>query len=71
MSQVKKGINPKINELLAEARAIKFASRFGEISYEEAKRRTGPMLDQINNAGKFIAKKYKRDFKKITFSDLG
>ncbi len=66
-----KKLDEELTEILAEARAIHFAMRNGALSYDEAKKRVEPMIERLNKAGKSIAKKYGRTYKKITFQNLG
>lgn len=61
----------QLRELFAEARAIHIAMQHGAITYEEAKVRTYPLLQQINEALKLLAKEFNRKPKRITFFDLG
>ena len=58
------------SDLLAQARAIRFAMKYGKLSYKEAKKMTEPLLQKVNEAGKKIALKHKRKYRKIRFSDL-
>ncbi len=60
-----------LTELLAEARAIRFALECKTISYTEAKNRVKPLLEKLNKAGIRIAKKYGVKYKKVTFQNLG
>lgn len=70
MSQSNTTINQRLDEILATARGIKFAMKNGALSYDEAKAKVMPMLEQLNRVGKEIAKKYKVKHKKIKFTDL-
>jgi hypothetical protein len=63
-------INLQLDEILAEARAIKFAMKNGALSYSQAKERVKPLLAKVNEAGKMVAKKYRRKYRKIKFTDL-
>lgn len=60
-----------LKELLGEARAIHFAMTHGQLSYQEAKSKTSPLLQKINAAVVVIAKKHNKKPKLIQFSDLG
>lgn len=42
----------------------------GIISYDEAKEKAKPYIDEMNKKAKEIAKKYNMRFKKFTFSEL-
>lgn len=64
-------INKELHELLAEARAIRFALEHNAISYDGATKRVKPLLDKLNAAGASIAKKYGMKYRKITFENLG
>lgn len=61
----------EVKELLAEARAIHFAMRNGILSYQQAKRKTTPLLQQINTHVKLIAIKHRVKPRYVTFQDLG
>jgi len=61
----------KLDELLAEARAIRFAMEHKALSYMDAKKRVELILERLNEAGKCIAKKYGVKHRKITFKNLG
>lgn len=63
-------INHRLDEILAEARAIKFAMKNGALPYSEAKKRVKPLLEKVNEVGKLIAKKYGRKYREINFIDL-
>jgi len=60
-----------IRELMAEARAIHFAMRQGQITYEQAKIRVQPILRDVNDHVGHIAKAYKVKPRYIKFQDLG
>lgn len=60
-----------LKDTLATARAIHFAMRNGQITYEEAKERTQPLLEFLNAKVVKIAQKYGVKPRKITFQDLG
>ena len=64
-------INRELHDLLAEARAIRFALVHGAISYEDAKQRINSSLEKLNIVGAGIAKKYGVKYKKITFQTIG
>ena len=49
---------------------INFLLIKGYISYEEAKQKAQPIIDEMNSKGKEIAKKYNQRFKPFTFSYL-
>lgn len=61
----------KAKEHLAEARSIHFAMRMGVLPYNEAKRLTKPLLEQVNTAARVIANRHNVKSRKITFQDLG
>lgn len=63
-------VDKQATELLAEARAIRFAVKNGAITYESAKERVKPLLEKVNKVGAFIARKYKRKYRRITFQEL-
>lgn len=58
-------------EAMAQAKAIAKSAAYGAISYEEAKRQAQPLLDQVNAAGREIAKRHKKTYRPITFLGLG
>lgn len=60
-----------LREKLGEARAIHYAMVHGAITYEEAKLRTKPILQQINSQIASISKKHKVHPRYITFYNLG
>lgn len=60
-----------IPNLLAEARAIHLAMRHGQITYEQAKIRVQPILRDVNDHVRRIAKECKVKPKYIKFQDLG
>lgn len=64
--------NEKVNlkELLAEARAIHRAMKFGAMTYEHAKELTRPHLKIINRESAKIARRYGVRPTKVKFSDL-
>lgn len=70
MSQITTPINQRLDEILAEARAIKFAMKNGALSYSQAKERVKPLLENVNAVGKLIARKYRRKYREIRFTDL-
>lgn len=51
----------------ATIESIRHASLRGDISYEEAKARVQPLLDEMNAKGEKIAKEYGKRYKKLTF----
>ncbi|MBR5202372.1 MAG: hypothetical protein IKW45_03820 [Clostridia bacterium] len=53
----------KINE-------IKFKLMTGQLSYYQAKELAQPIIDEMNERGKIIAKKYNQRFKPFTFASL-
>lgn len=63
--------NNNVRELLGEARAIHFAMRHGQISYNEAKLRVKPVLLRLNGVIDKIAARHKVKPKYIKFQDLG
>jgi len=60
-----------VHKLFAEAKAIYFTMQHGAITYQQAKLRTKPLLQQINDRVELIAKKHKVKPKYILFQDLG
>ncbi len=60
-----------LRELLAEARAIHFAMSHGQLTYEQAKLLTNPILRSVNDHVGRIAKEYRVKPKYIKFQDLG
>lgn len=66
-----KNENNNVRELLAEARAIHFAMRNGQLSYDQAKLRVQPILRGVNDHIASIAKPYKVKPRYIKFQDLG
>jgi len=54
-------------DLRQKVREVKYKMSDG-LSYEEAKKELQPYLDDTNKKGQQIAKKYKKHFKKLTFS---
>lgn len=64
-------IKLNIRDLLAEARAVHLAMKYGAISYEQAKVRTQPMLMEINRHLRRAARRKKVKYKTIIFQDLG
>jgi hypothetical protein len=69
MSQSNTTSDTRLDEILAEARAIKFAMKNGALSYSQAKERVKPLLARVNEVGKLIAKKYGRKYREIRFTD--
>lgn len=63
--------NENIGDLLAEARAIYKAMQFNQITYEEAKKKTAPLLQRINIRLEAIAKSHGMKPKLISFYSLG
>jgi hypothetical protein len=57
-------------DLLAQAKALRFAARHQAITYQDAKSRAEAILQEVNQIGERIAKKYGRRYRKIRFSDL-
>ena len=53
----------KINE-------IKYKMQIGLITYYEAKAEAEPIIEEMNEKGKVIAKKYNQKFKPFTFASL-
>ncbi len=60
-----------MRDLLAEARAVHLAMRYGQITYEQAKVRVQPILRRLNDHIELIAKQYKTKPRYIRFQDLG
>lgn len=56
--------------LREELLPIKMAFISGEISYEEARNKCQPIIDNFNQKAKEIAKKHGRKFKNLTFTGL-
>ncbi|MBI4067716.1 hypothetical protein HY407_05015 [Candidatus Gottesmanbacteria bacterium] len=63
--------NNNLRDLLAEARAVHLAMRYGQITYEQAKVRVQPILRSVNDHVGRIAKECKVKPKYIKFQDLG
>ena len=70
MSHQNHPINQKLDDALARAKALRFAAAHGAISYERAKVKTEALLQIVNKAGEKIAKKYRRRYRHIRFTDL-
>ena len=70
MRQSNTTINHRLDEVLAEVRALKYAVIHKAISYEEAKNKSEALLKIANKVGENIAKKYGLVHKKIRFTDL-
>lgn len=49
---------------------IKKALALGYISYDEAYTEAMPILNRINRRGRELARKYHRDYKPISFSEI-
>lgn len=60
-----------LRELLAEARAIHLAMKYGALSYERATVMTKPYLEVINEKIRRMARQYRTRPKEISFQDLG
>ena len=60
----------RLDDVLAQAKALRFAAAHGAIQYHEAKAKAEKLLDAVNDAGQQIAKKYKRKYRAIKFPDL-
>lgn len=60
-----------LRELLAEARAIHSAMKYGALSYERATVMTKPYLEVINKRIRKIAREHRVRPKEISFQDLG
>lgn len=60
----------RLNDTLSQAKALRLTAKLGGITYEEGKAKAEELLKIVNRAGKEIAKKYGRKYKKIRFSDL-
>lgn len=61
----------KTRECIAQARSIHLAMTCGAIPYNEAKRLTKPLLEEINIVARHIANKHRVKPTDITFQDLG
>jgi len=59
-----------LKELLAEARAIHQAMKYGAMTYEQAKEMTMPHLAIINKEAAKIARRYGQRPMKMRFNDL-
>ena len=70
MSQSQATINLRLDDILAQVRALKYAVVHKAIRYEEAKKKSEALLQIVNEAGGKVAKKYGRTYRKIRFSDL-
>jgi len=60
----------RLNDVLAQAKALRFAAAHGAIEYHDAKAKAKKLLKIVNQTGQRIARKYKRRYRKIKFSDL-
>jgi len=60
----------RLDDTLAEAKALRFAAAHGAIKYHEAKAKAEKLLKVVNQTGQQIARKYRRRYKRIKFSDL-
>ena len=60
----------KVNDILAEVRALKYAVIHNAIPYGEAKNKAEVLLQKVNAVGERIAKKYGFKYKNITFATL-
>lgn len=49
---------------------IKYKMQLGLITYYEAKTEAEPIIEEMNQKGKEIAKKYNQKFKPFTFASL-
>lgn len=62
--------NEKLSDILAQAKAIRYAMIHKAISYEEAKKKAEALLQVVNAVGEKISKRYGRKYRKIRFTDL-
>lgn len=62
--------NVVAHDLLAQVRGIIIAFKSGGITYEQAKEKTSPLLQQYNTIGTQVAKKYGRKWYSVGFSTL-
>jgi len=60
----------RLDDILAQAKALRFAAAHGAIEYNEAKAKSEKLLIVVNQTGQRIAKKYGRRYKRIRFIDL-
>ena len=70
MSQSNTTISQRVDDALAQAKAIRFAAAHGGLTYEQAKTKAEELLKVVNEAGKEIAKRYGRKYREIRFTDL-
>ena len=63
-------MNRELNDVLAQAKAIRFAAAHGGLTYEQAKTKVEELLKVVNEVGREIAKRYGRKYRKIRFTDL-
>jgi len=59
--------NEKLNDLLAQARAIRFAMNYNALSYEEAKRKSEALLRVVNAVVKQYQEDMDEDIQKLSF----
>jgi hypothetical protein len=60
-----------LREMLGTCRAIHFAMRHHQLTYEEAKLKTSPILKKINSRLELLAKKHGVKPQRISFYSLG
>lgn len=57
-------------ELKMKIEVVRYELHTGKLSYDEAKEKAQPIIDEMNKRGKEIAKKYKKRFKGFQFAAL-
>ena len=70
MSHNKTNLSKRVDDVLAEVKALKLTIQLGGISYDKAKRKDKELLKIVNEAGKEIAKRYGKKYREIKFTDL-
>jgi intracellular sulfur oxidation DsrE/DsrF family protein len=63
-------LSKRVDDALAEVRALKITVQLGGISYDKAKMKADKLLKVVNIASAEIAKKYGRKYREIKFVDL-
>lgn len=56
--------------IMTEAQAIAQATKYGVISYDQARRKVLPLFAEVNKRGMGIARKYYIRYKQVTFTSL-
>ena len=57
-------------QAMDQALFLRYLAGTGQMDYEEAKIKAEPLLAEVNEASKAIAKKYNRSPQKMTFATL-